>query len=84
MLDAHDGSGHPLEIRSAHFRESRRAGKPSPILIRGEMYRYFVRAEEVSQKVLSFEILDLSGKILGAETVPFELRNATAWEANAL
>ena len=84
MLDAHDTSGLPLEIRSAHVYESHKGGERSPISVRGKIYRYFVREEKLPEKVIPFQILDQSGAIIGTEKIPFEMRGASALEIDSI
>ena len=76
MAEAMDSAGRKLQIVSPQFRESAIGEQKRPISLRGQVYRYFARAEECTENYLELEIRDSMGRRLGVEKIPFEMRQA--------
>jgi hypothetical protein len=91
MLDLKDKSGQSLAIDSSHIRESHMPASsgpfrmvPTPITMRGRSYRYFARLNEVPNHVLIFRVLDATGAVIKAETIPIELRKGKHLSIDAI
>ena len=82
-IEGVDEFGNPIALVSANVVEATKAGEPTPAIVRGESYRYFVRSNTFeSGEPLLMDCYNDSGKLLGKVKLTYGMTTTTdiEWE----